>query len=120
MPHRAAGVWQSTRMEQAAAVGLSSQKRLPSRRAKISEERRKLAARCKIGDIIALEAHDDQDGFVFWLAEVTFPSSKWASPTTTKDRVKLKKGGYYISVKIIDRFPSSDPSTFKLDPEQEQ
>lgn len=97
-------------------AGLSSRPSLPSNRRAISQKRRDLARRCVLGERVALEACDDSEGFSFWLAQTCAPGNSWQyhGPTMTEKGVKFRQAGWYITVKLLDRFPPSNPSTFKL------
>jgi hypothetical protein len=63
--------WQKIEVTKKAGAILSSKKSLPSNRRNISEKRQRLAGDCKKGEVIAVEANDDDYGHTFWLAEVT-------------------------------------------------
>jgi hypothetical protein len=51
---------------------------------------------------------------VFWLALATGPAFKHKGQSEEIDGVKLIRGGYYITVRIYERFPPSSHSSFKL------
>ena len=86
---------------------------LRSQRSRVSDERRREAKLCERGEFVALESKDNEDGFTFWLAQVSGVAYQYCGSKTTKDGVVLKPGGWYISVVIYDRFPASSSSTFR-------
>lgn len=108
-----AGKWTSIQMVYRSGTELSSNNKLRSQRSLVSMMRQKLANQCMVNSFIALESKDDADGFNFWLAKTDTIAFKWDGKNETREGVKLKKGGLYITVTIYDRFPSSSPTTFK-------
>jgi hypothetical protein len=116
--------WQKTEVVKTVGAVLSSAKKLTSARAAISKKRRALAAACKSGEIVALEAKDDEYGFTFWLAQVT--DTIWQYYGTAKvdrrlavdgqtvRRCRKVKDGHYMTVRIIDRCPVDRPTTFRI------
>jgi hypothetical protein len=89
----------------------------PEGKDRLSTLRRQAAKETKIGEIVALEAADDAEGFGFWLARVVVPAwYNYSKTAVKKDGVTIKPKGYYINVKIIDRFPVDSPTTYRLLP----
>ena len=69
---------------------------------------------------MALEAPANNEGFSFWLARVEARAAADHYGKTKKVRgVNLVEGHWYISVKVIDRFPADSPSQFRLKPDEE-
>ena len=108
---KCAGPWKSLTLEKKAGIGLSSASSLSSVRKKVSKKRRKLASACKVDEIVALEAKDDEEGFSFWLAKTSSPGNAWTyeGPSKTEKGVKFIQGHQYITIKLLERFPPSNP-----------
>jgi hypothetical protein len=99
-------------MQKISVGPLAAATSLSSNRTSISKARQQLARACKCGEVIALEAQDDAQGFSFWLAKVVCV----AYNTDTPIRIEgLAKKGWFIDVKYIDRFPLDSPTTFHLE-----
>jgi hypothetical protein len=77
-----------------------------SRKTQGSLNRQTLAKEAKVGQVIALESANDENGFPYWLAVVT--RAVFMNTTRGKARHGLKmKKGYYMDVQILDRNPNS-------------
>ena len=85
-----------------------------SQRFAISAARVKLAKKAQVGEVLALESADDDEGFSFWLVRVEEVAFVYSGQKRTEDGVVFVSGGYYIKVRYYERFPPSSPSTFKL------
>ena len=81
--------------------------------AELSNQRRLLGRNAAPGSIVSLEANDDPEGFGFWLAEVVEKATEYRGTNRTLDGVKLRKAHWYITVQIIDRFPSDCSTIFR-------
>jgi hypothetical protein len=104
--------WTAIKMQKISVGPLAAATSLSSNRTSISKARQQLARACKCGEVIALEAQDDAQGFSFWLAKVVCV----AYNTDTPIRIEgLAKKGWFIDVKYIDRFPLDSPTTFHLE-----
>ena len=106
--NRAVGSWKHVLMSCKSHTGA----RTRSQRSAISSQRRKLACSARVDSVLALQSSDDSEGFVFWLALATGPAFKHKGQSEEIDGVK--RGGYYITVRIYERFPPSSHSSFKL------
>ena len=82
-------------LQHISALTLASRPTLSTPRKLISFKRQGLAAACKLGEYIALEAKDDAEGFCFWLAQTCAPGSSWkySGNTMKKNGVTFKNGG---------------------------
>ena len=111
--------WAATTISFERAGEQASKSSMRSRKSKLSDMRRLAARNSTPGEVVALESKDDNEGFGFWLAEVV-EEAKYYHGATNKmvDGVLFEKGCWYINVKIIDRFPATSPTTFKLEPSQ--
>ena len=87
--------WKALTIEKKAALTLASRPALSTPRKVISLKRQGLAAACKLGEYIALEAKDDAEGFSFWLAKTCAPGKSWkySGNTTKKNGVTFTNGG---------------------------
>jgi len=117
--HKAMGKWKVTTIDFEQAGEIASKSSMRSHKARLSDLRRS-AARCtKKGEVVALESKDDNEGFGFWLAEVVEPAVPHSYRNETVNGVRLVKGCYYATVKIIDRYPATSSTAFRLAPSQE-
>ena len=80
--------WKSLTLEKKAGLTLSSRSSFSTTRKAISLKRQELAAACRVGEYIALEAADDLEGFAFWLAMTCAPGNSW----TYEGKTKVEKG----------------------------
>ena len=116
--HKAMGGWATTTIYFERAGEHASKSSLRSRKDKLSRLRRQAAKETKPGEVVALESKDDNEGFGFWLAEVVEPATYHYGNTKVVDKVRLVKKNYYTTVKIIDRYPATSSTAFKLEPSQ--
>ena len=111
--------WKSFTMYSVASVDGISQQSLRSRRSVVSEKRRNLAKKCRIGQWVALESSDDAEGFSFWLARVLREVEVYTGTARTENGVKFKPGGHYLTVRFLERSPVNCPSMFQyVDPHE--
>jgi hypothetical protein len=113
------GEWTSIRMESVASGGVyGTRSRVKSQRQLESERRQQMAQDCQALEYVALESKDDTEGFPFWLAQVTRRAWKHTgAPAVTVHGVQLKKGGWYIEIQFLERFPATSETMFRADPE---
>jgi len=110
------GKWKATKIYcEHAGGGITAMR---SRKAKLARMRRLAARNAKPGAVVALESKDDNEGFGFWLAEGVQPAKFHYGESKKVDGVLLEKGNFYITVKIIDRYPTTSTTVFKLEPSQ--
>ena len=115
--------WAATTISFERAGEQASKSSMRSRKSKLSDMRRLAARNSTSGEVVALESKDDNEGFGFWLAEVVTPASyeygnARGKKTRVVDGVSLVQGNWYIEVKIIDRYPATSSTVFKLEPSQ--
>jgi hypothetical protein len=81
----------------------------------ISNQRRALAMQCAVGEFVALESADDEEGFAFWIALVTKAAwiRKEKAPSISTNGNKLVSGHCYLEVQMFHRYPSTCPRTFQ-------
>ena len=106
-----AGKWKLITMKLTApSAGIKTR----GQRALVSAQRCALAQECDVGEIMAMESADDQEGFSFWLARVEKKAYKHQGPKTVQDGRTLIPNTWYIGLRYYDRFPTTSSSTFKL------
>ena len=105
--HKAMGGWKATKIYYERAGGQASKSAMRSRKEKLSDMRRLAARNAKPGAVVALESKDDNEGFGFWLAEGVQPAKFHYGESKKVDGVLLEKRNFYITVKIIDRYPTT-------------
>jgi hypothetical protein len=116
--HKTQNGWKVASMTSEAAS--ATKKGLKSRKSRLSDLRRLAARATAVGEIVALEAPANNEGFSFWLARVEARAAADHYGRAQKVRgVNLVQGHWYISVKVIDRFPADSPSQFRLKPDEE-
>lgn len=92
-------------------AGVAGSWTLRSQSSRISLDLRMITCAYRAGEFIALEGKNDADRFLVWLAKAEGPATK--RTCSVKDGVTLKRGNYYITVIMHDRFPASSTRTFK-------
>ena len=63
-----------------------------------SEARRKLASSTKVGDFVAMESADDEQGFSFWLARVESEALVHRGRKESKNGREYVDGGLHTAV----------------------
>ena len=111
------GPWQVVKVLKTAA---SAPVTLRSAKSNLDARRRELARGAALGQLVALESADDEQGFTWWLAVVSGVAFQHVGKAaTTKGGVKLVKDGWYLSVKFYERSPPTSSDTFLLDNKNE-
>ena len=109
------GEWSTILMESVPSRSVyTTRRKVRSQRELISEERQKMAKECLAREYVSLESKNDKEGFPFWVARVTKPAWQHVGAATrTEHGVKLTRGGWYMEVQWLERFPATSETMFQ-------